>query len=54
MVSMVERRKLYGESFQDSQQQKYMKSIQCEPEEFEGRIIFMSMLDEIEWRQDDG
>ena len=33
--------------------QKFMKSIQCEPEEFEGRIIFMSMFNEIEWRQDD-
>ena len=32
---------------------KFMKSTQCEPEEFEGRIIFLLMLNEIEWRQDD-
>ena len=33
--------------------QTFMKSIQCEAEEFEGRMIFMSMFNEIEWRQDD-
>ena len=27
--------------------QKFMKSIQCEPEHFNDRIIFMSMFDEI-------
>ena len=30
-----------------------MKSIQCEPEEFGERIIFMWMFHEIEWRQND-
>ena len=30
-----------------------MKSIQCEPEELEGRIIFMSMFNEIKWREND-
>ena len=29
--------------------QKFMKSIQCEPEHANGRIIFMSMLDDIMW-----
>ena len=33
--------------------QKLMKSIQRENEEFEGRIIFMSMFNKIDWRQDD-
>ena len=32
---------------------EFKKSKQCEPEEFEGRIIFMSMFSVIEWRQDD-
>ena len=29
---------------------KFMKSIQCEPEHFNGRIIFMSMFDDIVWK----
>ena len=29
--------------------QTFMKSIQCEPEHTNGRIIFMSMLDDIMW-----
>ena len=33
--------------------QKFMKSIQCEPEEFEGRIIFMTMFDETRWGEND-
>ena len=33
--------------------QKFMKSIQCEPEHFTDRIIFMSMFDEILWREND-
>ena len=33
--------------------QKFMKRIQCEPEEFEGRIIFMSMFNEIGRREND-
>ena len=33
--------------------QKFMKSIQCEPDEFEGRIILTSMFNEIEWREND-
>ena len=33
--------------------QKFMKSIQCDPEELEGRIIFMSMFNEIEWKEND-
>ena len=30
---------------------KFMKSFQCEPEHFADRIIFMSMIDEIMWRE---
>ena len=33
--------------------QKFMKSFQCEPEYFNGRIIFMSMFDEIMWRENE-
>ena len=33
--------------------QKLMKSIQCELEHFNDRIIFMSMLDEIMWGEND-
>ena len=56
MVSMVVRRNLYEEISQDPRWSErkfknFMKSIQCEPEEFEGRIIFMSMFNEIEWRE---
>ena len=29
--------------------QKMMGEIQCDPEEFTGRIIFMSMFNDIEW-----
>ena len=30
---------------------KLMKSMQCEPQHFNGRIIFMSMFDDIMWRE---
>ena len=33
--------------------QKIMKSFQCELEEFEGRIIFVSMFDDIMWGEND-
>ena len=33
--------------------QELMKGMQCEPEHFTGRIIFMSMFDEIMWREND-
>ena len=29
--------------------QKYMKDLQCEPEQFKDRIIFMSMYNDIVW-----
>ena len=29
--------------------QKYMTELQCEPEQFKGRIIFMSMYNDIVW-----
>ena len=29
--------------------QKFMKDRQCEPEQFDGRIIFMSMFNDIVW-----
>ena len=32
---------------------KIFEKHSCEPEEFEGRIIFMSMFNEIEWREND-
>ena len=31
----------------------FMKRIQCEHEEFEGRIIFMSMFDDTTWGEND-
>ena len=33
--------------------QKLPKDLGCEPEQFLGRIIFMSMYNEIEWRNED-
>ena len=33
--------------------QKFLKELQCEREHFEGRIIFMSMYNDVEW-QDKG
>ena len=30
-----------------------MKSFQCEPEHFNGGIIFMSMFDDIMWEEND-
>ena len=33
--------------------QKFIKVIQCEPEHFNGRIIFLSMFDDIMWREND-
>ena len=32
---------------------KKMKSIQCKPEHFNGRIIFRSMFDDIMWGEND-
>ena len=31
--------------------QKLMIELQCEPEQFKGRIIFMSMYNDIVWRE---
>ena len=31
--------------------QKMMAESKCEPEQFEGRIIFMSMYNDIAWRE---
>ena len=31
--------------------QKMMTEMKCEPEHFQGRIIFMSMYHDIEWRK---
>ena len=33
-----------------SEIQKMMSELKCEPEQFQGRIIFMSMYNDIEWR----
>ena len=33
--------------------QKCLKSVQCEPEHINGRIIFMSMFNDIAWREND-
>ena len=32
--------------------QKYMTELQCEPEQFKGRIIFQSMYNDIVWREE--
>ena len=31
--------------------QKMMTELKCEPEQFKGRIIFMSMYNDIVWRE---
>ena len=35
------------------QNQEFMKERQCDPEQFEGRIIFMSMFNDIIWREEE-
>ena len=32
--------------------QEFLKERECDPEQFEGRIIFMSMFNDIVWKED--
>ena len=35
------------------QNHEFMEERQCDPEQFEGRIIFMSMFNDVIWREEE-
>ena len=36
-----------------TENQEFMKKRQCDPEQFEGKIIFMSLFNDIIWREEE-